>query len=195
MGFSIRFRNTRNWIWLFGQTKFEFFACAEVSFILSIPVVDSFDCGLVLSGCWLLAITGIDILAEMLLCDVMFRDFNSGGFFIDDENARPRRKVALFMKEREREQNQNGTEKRQKMYQTKVEIEIETVQLFPQSNQSSKPDIDITTNMYQNQQTNEMKYTKGRKQRRKSTLEWNQYKKKKQNTIKNALVIYAKSHI
>lgn len=91
-----------------------------------------------LSGCWLLPITGIDILAEMLPCDVMFRDFNSGGFFIDDENARPRRKVALFMKQtkrrKEREsQNQNGTEKKtEKMYQTK--IEIETVQFFPQSN-------------------------------------------------------------
>lgn len=30
-----------------------------------------------------------------LFCDVMFRDLISGGFLIDDENAKPRRSVAL----------------------------------------------------------------------------------------------------
>lgn len=30
-----------------------------------------------------------------LFCDVMFLDFISGGFFIDDENAKPRLNVAL----------------------------------------------------------------------------------------------------
>lgn len=30
-----------------------------------------------------------------LFCDVMLRDLISGGFFIDDENAKPRLNVAL----------------------------------------------------------------------------------------------------
>ncbi len=30
-----------------------------------------------------------------LFCDVMFRDLINGGFFIDDENAKPRLNVAL----------------------------------------------------------------------------------------------------
>lgn len=30
-----------------------------------------------------------------LFCDVMFLDLIKGGFFIDDENAKPRRNVAL----------------------------------------------------------------------------------------------------
>lgn len=30
-----------------------------------------------------------------LFCDVIFRDFTSGGFLIDDENANPLRSVAL----------------------------------------------------------------------------------------------------
>lgn len=30
-----------------------------------------------------------------LFCDVMFLDLISGGFFIDDEKAKPRRSVAL----------------------------------------------------------------------------------------------------
>lgn len=30
-----------------------------------------------------------------LFCDVMFRDLINGGFLIDDENAKPRRSVAL----------------------------------------------------------------------------------------------------
>lgn len=32
-----------------------------------------------------------------LFCDVMFRDLINGGFFIDDENAKPRLNVALKM--------------------------------------------------------------------------------------------------
>lgn len=152
--FWIRFRDTRNWIWFFGQTKFEFFAWAEVSFILSIPDVDSIDCGLVLSGWWLLAITGIDILAEMLLCDVMFRDFNSGGFFIDDENARPRRKVALFMKQkrgREREW------RKPKWYREKVKKCVrQKLKLKMYNFSHNQIKVPNQTNMHQNR-TNEQK--------------------------------------
>lgn len=33
-----------------------------------------------------------------LFCDVIFLDLINGGFFIDDENAKPRLKVALKLK-------------------------------------------------------------------------------------------------
>lgn len=57
--------------------------------------------------CWLLPLPvpvllllivecgALDVVVK-LLCDWILRDFNNGGFFIDDENANPRRNVALY---------------------------------------------------------------------------------------------------
>lgn len=45
------------------------------------------------SGPGLLGAAGCQLI---LFCDVIFRVFNKGGFFIDDEKAKPLRKVALW---------------------------------------------------------------------------------------------------
>lgn len=57
--------------------------CFDVSFICA-AVSDA--CGVVINGC---------VPLIMLVWDWIFRDFKSGGFLIDAENANPRRKIAL----------------------------------------------------------------------------------------------------
>lgn len=83
------------------------FCCTCVCFVG--PVIDvwycnfdvSFICtavsdvsGAVITGC-VPPINGTATFAVMLVWDWIFRDFKSGGFLIDAENANPRRKIAL----------------------------------------------------------------------------------------------------